>query len=195
MVPEFNAMHVIQAGHGDAFTMSRSHVDNLHAIGKRVPLDVKRLACFLCAEIGGCRLEVIVVGLPHHRRPCRMTHPDEQSLSVVVGALVHRPITVVVQPLGVRCELTSILRFAKGTGDELIERSPSLRALLREVVLTPIFTLWPEMLWAERTRETFISHDVGHPSFGVQLACLPLVVFLRRNSPIRAMTAHAVVGR
>ena len=124
-----------------------------------------------------------------------MTHPDEQSLSVVVGALVHRPITIVVQPLGVRCELMGVARFAKGTGDELIERSPSLRALLCEVVLTPIFTLRPEMLWAERTRETFIGHDVGHASFGVQFACLPLVVLLRGNSPIRTMTAHAVVGR
>ena len=61
---------------------------------------MNRFAGLLGTEIGSCRVEVIVVSLPYHRRPARMAHPDEKALTAGLRALEHCPVAVIVYPLG-----------------------------------------------------------------------------------------------
>ena len=124
-----------------------------------------------------------------------MTHPDEQSHAVLAAALVHGPITLIVDPL---CPITELLNrcgLAEVVGNQLVERGTALGSLHRVVVTAPIEVLRPQMVSVERTAQALIRHHIGHTALGVQFARLFLEILFGTYRPIGSMAAHAIVGR
>ena len=74
-------------------------VHDLDFFGGRVPLDMERLGSFLDGEVSGGRLEVIVIRLPNHRGPARVTHPHQEAHAFLAARLEEAAMAVVVDPL------------------------------------------------------------------------------------------------
>ena len=124
-----------------------------------------------------------------------MAHPDEQSHAVVAPALVHGPVTLIVDPLSPFTKLLSRCWLTKVIDDQLVERGTALSTLHRVVVAAPIQVLRPQVLGLKCTAQSLVGHDIGHAALGVQLACLLLEVLLRAQCVVRSMAAHAIIGR
>ena len=162
--------------------------------GRCVPLYVERLASLLASEEGSRRFEIIVVALPCHARPAGVTHPYEEPLPVAASRLIHRPVAVVVLPLGQLCERGGVVRLAESLLYYGVERRSPLCALHAVVVLSPLVALGPQCLWPQRACQSLVCHYVRHAPLRVQFARLTVEVFLRRQCPVRTVTAHSVVG-
>jgi len=94
-------------------------------VGRWVPLYVQRLGRFLGAEIRGRRLEVIVVGLPHERRPAGMAHPQQQAHAVGALRLEHGAVAFIVHELGERDPIRGIAGAAVSRVDAAAECGPA----------------------------------------------------------------------
>ena len=129
----------LQAG-----TRTTTVVHHLNLIGSRIPLDVQRFRSLLTTKVGSCRLEVIVIGLPYHRRPSRMGHPQQEALAVQTAGFKHGTIAIIVHPLCPIGKFLGIGRFAKALFNDLIERSTRLCTLHRIVMLSPLCILRPQ---------------------------------------------------
>ena len=145
--------------------------------------------------VGSRGFQVVVIGLPHHRRPAGVTHPDEQAHAVLTAALVHGTVTLIVDPLCPVAELLSRCRLTEVVGNQLVERCSALSALHGIVMAAPIDVLRPQVFRIQRSAQAFIGHYVGHTAFTVQFAGLLLEIFLGAYCPIGSMAAHAIVGR
>ena len=119
-------------------------VDNFHLVGYRIPLDMQRFGSLLDSKVGSCRLEIVVVGLPYHRRPARMTHPHQQAFTVLASGFEHTAMAVVVHPLRQFSKLFCILRFAISHCDNRVEGCTTLRSFACIIVHTPLVTLRPD---------------------------------------------------
>ena len=172
-------------------------VDHFHLIRCRIPLDMQRFGSLLDCEIGGSRLEIIIIRLPYHRRPARMAHPHQQTFTVLASGLEQTAVAVVVHPLCQFGKLFRTLRFAIPFRDDLVERGTALCPFACIVVHTPLVVLRPDSFRREGAEHAFVGHDVRHSSFTMELVIAGLqreILFCRKHT-VRAVTAHHIVSR
>ena len=93
----------------------------LHVPAPAVIKDMQRLTGLLASEIGCKRLEVPVVGLPHHGRPAWMAHPEQQPLTVFAPAFEHGTVAFIIEPLGVLRKAAGVFRHSESLLHHLVE--------------------------------------------------------------------------
>ena len=190
------APHIEHLGLGDEFlTGTTCIVHHLNALLQGVVLDMDGLASLLHTEVGRCRFEVVVVRTPHHAGPAGVTHPDEQSHTVLLRGFIHGTVAVVVEPLGQLREVACIAGFSEVACKGCVERLTALSTLQREVVLSPSITLRPELGGVEHTTQALEGRDIRHTAFGVEFLGLFVEIDGCRLHAVGAMTADTIVGR
>ncbi|OAV67182.1 hypothetical protein Barb4_02581 [Bacteroidales bacterium Barb4] len=170
-------------------------VYDFDVVPHRIPLDVQRFVALLAAEIGGSRVEIIVVGLPYHGRPGRMAHPEEHTAAELAASLKDAAIAVIVHPLRPFGELTGILRFAEGFFNDVIESGGRLGTAQRIVVQSPETVLRPELVGRQGLGEAFIRHYVWHTAFAVEtVVAEEQVIVARGQGTVGSSPTHHACG-
>jgi len=131
----------------------------------RIPLEYELVRKLFASKIACCRFKVVIVCLPYHWRPGRMTHPEEQPLPVKASSFKHSPVSVVVYPLSQFSKLSGIVWLTKTCFNDLIKRCSSLCTFKTIVVYSPETVLRPESWFGKSLFKTLISHYIRHSSF------------------------------
>ena len=165
-------------------------VDHLDAVRERIVLDVQRLTSLLRTEIGSRRLKIVVVGLPHHRRPARMTHPEKKTCPALARRFEHPTVAVIVDELRPPTELLSTLCLSEALADQPVKLRSPLCTHQRVVMLSPFYRLRPQGIRTHCAAHALDVHHVGHPPLGMNLSALTAEVFFHRQCPVGTATAH-----
>lgn len=172
-------------------------VHHFYIVRSRIPLDVQRFGSFLDGKVSGCRFEIIVIRLPHHRRPAGMAHPHQQSHTVLAARLEEAAMPIVVHPLSQISKFFGTLWLTVSRSYDLIKRRCALCPFQSIVVHTPLMRLRPDAFGGIGTQKTLISQHVGHASLAVELVVtgLQCKVGFGRKHTVRTVTAHYLIGR
>ena len=144
-----------------------------------------------------------VVGAEGHRRPGGVAHPEQQAAAFAAAALEHRPIAVVVDPLGPGGEGLAVGRGPEVRVDGVDEGLPALGALEGEIVDAPHPRRRPGFRRPHHPDEALPVGEVRHAALAVEhrrLIPVPgmlpkLEVLLRRQAVVGAAARNHVVGR
>ena len=91
-----------------------------------------------------------------------MTHPDEQTKTVLLRRLVHRTVAIIVEPLCPLGKLLSTLRLAISLLHDVVERFTTLGALQCIIMLPPGIALWPQMLRFHHSAQRLEGRHIRH---------------------------------
>ena len=174
----------------------------------RIPLDMKRLASLLAAEVSRRRLQIIVIALPYKRRPCRMAHPQQHSMAMRASCLKNCAVSVIIHPLSPLRELPGILRLSEIAFDQLIECISALgrrysRPVAERIVMEAVCIVRMlysidrlNILFSKGTHEVFIIHHIRHAPLAMELIkAIESIVSFRRHGAVSTTSADNAVCR
>ena len=132
-----------------------------------------------------------------------MAHPQQQAAAVLPAGLEHRPVTVVVDPLGQFRELLRIGRFPERLGQELVEALRLLgaaREAAQRIIVQAVHRVGMrhrvhglEGVLAHRPDQVLVIHHGRHAHLAMELVASADAEVLRGlQGVVRAAAAHAV---
>ena len=136
-------------------------------------LNMKRTTCFLRAIISTSCFPIRTVVLPNHTRPCGMTHPQQNSRSIIphlaIPCFKNSPMAFVINQLCFPTEIIQVIRRSQFTIHPfLIKLTKSLTtiSMIMPVVIIPNITNGPCILFRHKLTNSFSRRQRRSTHFG-----------------------------
>ena len=121
-----------------------------------------RFASRFCTPINTCRIIIVIIRLPHHRRISRLSHPGHDTWCIfphtIQPALIHSFIGFKVYKLCFTAVILNAIGFAKTfLNRSIITFGSCIESILTKIVLVPHLITWPPVFFRHKLLKAFKS--------------------------------------